>query len=171
MRIFVDTEFTSFSDPRLIALGAALEEPLESTASFYGVLTDFPVKVCTPFVVGNVLPLLEVRASNVRGTRRCVADAFSDWLRLIDDPKTGIDILADDEVDLHLISELLQLAASGPAPQPPTLLLRVKQSAGVRESFSRYFLAHPERHRHNALDDALALRYAIACNPVPSPGE
>lgn len=51
MRVYLDTEFTQFTQPHLISLGLAAEDGRE----FYAAMKNFP----RPFVREVVLPIIE----------------------------------------------------------------------------------------------------------------
>ena len=60
MDIRVYTEFTSLSDPRLIAICAVSGE----TRAFYGIVSNFPKSACTRFVIEHVLLVLDANPAS-----------------------------------------------------------------------------------------------------------
>ncbi len=96
MDIHVDTEFTSLSDPRLIAIGAVAGE----SRSFYGIVSDFPRRACTRFVIEHVLPVLDANPADATLPHDALAHAFCDWLAgLAASGNRSCRLFVDDECD------------------------------------------------------------------------
>ncbi len=142
--VFVDSEFTSFAEPRLISVGAVASD----SASFYCELSDWPEAHCSEFVRASVLPHLEGGAV----AHPVAADAFARWLaeRAASGPVT---IVSDSGFDRWALADLLgseDLPAGADWRLVPLDVERLDDSAralGLR--------------RHHALDDARALRHAL----------
>ena len=154
--IFIDTEFSSLSDPRLISVAAVTEDGRR----FYAATDDVPMSVCSPFVREQVLPRLDLGRADVVGSHATVARAFSTWLLELGRDVDGRTLLVDDECDRELVTRLLQ-GARIPRVAMPTCLLIPMAGTTMVATFEAVFITHPERLRHNALDDALAFRHAV----------
>ena len=161
--VFIDTEFTSLSDPRLIAIGAVTEEG----STFYGIVNDFPRAACTRFVVENVLPALGAHPADARLGFAALARTFCTWL---DDAlnRHGCRtppacLIVDDECDRELVRQLLEKGGWIDSPETcVSFYLRpLASEEGGLDRFNQWFDSHPERRRHNALEDAMAYRWAI----------
>jgi diamine N-acetyltransferase len=142
--VFVDSEFTSLEEPRLISVGAAATD----SATFYCELSDWPEEHCSEFVRASVLPRLEGGAVS----HPIAADALTRWLaeRAASAPVT---IVSDSGFDRWALADLLgseDLPAGAEWRQVPLDAERLDHSA--RELGLR---------RHHALDDARALRHAL----------
>jgi RimJ/RimL family protein N-acetyltransferase len=142
--VFIDSEFTSLAEPRLISLGATATDG----ADFYCELSDWPRSSCSDFVRETVLPLLDGDAV----PHPVAAESFTHWLdqRAQQVPVT---LVSDSGFDRWAIADLL-----GREDLPPQCTwLRVPihyeqldvavEGLGLR--------------RHHALDDARALRRTI----------
>lgn len=142
--VFVDSEFTSLAEPRLISVGAVATD----TTAFYCELNDWPAEHCSEFVRESVLPQLEGGAV----PHPVAADAFARWIaeRAASAPVT---IVSDSGFDRWALADLLgreDLPAGAEWRQVPLDVERLDDSAralGLR--------------RHHALDDARALRHAL----------
>ncbi len=142
--VFVDSEFTSLAEPRLISVGAVAGD----AAAFYCELNDWPAEHCSEFVRESVLPLLEGGAV----PHPEAADAFARWIaeRAAASPVT---IVSDSGFDRWALADLFgreDLPAGARWQRVPVDAERLDDSAralGLR--------------RHHALDDARALRHAL----------
>jgi diamine N-acetyltransferase len=142
--VFVDSEFTSLAEPRLISIGAAATDD----ATFYSELSGWRTEHCSDFVRASVLPQLEGGAV----PHPVAADAFTRWVaeRAEAAPVT---IVSDSGFDRWALADLLgreDLPAGAEWRQVPLDVERLDASAralGLR--------------RHHALDDARALRHAL----------
>ena len=160
MDIHVDTEFTSLSDPRLISIGAVAGE----TRSFYGIVSDFPKRACTRFVIEHVLPALDANPADAALPHDALAHAFCDWLAGLAASANGsCRLILDDECDRELVGQLLRRGDWSDADFSAAIWQRrLSNEDNSLQLFERYFELNPERCRHNALDDARAYRYALA---------
>ena len=145
--VFVDSEFTSLAEPRLISVGAVATD---STA-FYCELDDWSHERCSEFVRDTVLPLLDGDAV----PHMVAAESFLRWIseRAAKSPTT---IISDSGFDRWAVADLLgreDLPAGVDwlrVPVPYEELDTAAASLGLR--------------RHHALDDARALRHLVLPN-------
>lgn len=100
VRLFLDTEFTDFTDPELISIGIVDENSRE----FYGESTSFRREACSTFVVETVLPLLG-QSSGIVGTQQHIAYKLEHWLE--EYRESGVIICVDYHTDWHLFQVLL----------------------------------------------------------------
>lgn len=150
MRVFVDTEFTSFSDPRLISVGLVAEDRRE----IYRELTDgWTVANCTSFVCDVVLPLLH-HDQGVAVTRSQCARDICIWLESLGQPVT---LIANAEEDLYLLGELIKLGGEG-APMIEWELLGSSHKELLFQIQQALINSGVGNARHNALADARSLR-------------
>lgn len=160
MDIYVDTEFTSLSDPRLIAIGAVASD----TGAFYGIVSDFPKRACTRFVIEHVLPVLDANPADAILPFDALARAFCVWLaRLAGSGEGNCRLIVDDECDCELVGQLLR--RSGWSDADISAAFSQRRLSGEDKSLrliERYFELSPNRRRHNALDDARAYCYAMS---------
>lgn len=156
MNVFIDTEFTSLSDPRLLSIGAVADE----TEYFYGVLDDVPRSVCSPFVRDFVLPLLDARPPDARGSHHVVARAFAAWLAP-PDAEGGHVLFMEDLCDVEMLDSLSNGTEWWDKGVCEIRILSLANGTREATAFRDWFAADSGRHRHNALDDAFAYRHAI----------
>ena len=152
MRVFMDTEFTDFSNPRLISVGLVAEDGQE----FYCELADgWSREHCTEFVLDTVLPLLgegPLMAREVAGPR------MLEWLASIDDTIT---VVSDTEIDWRLVMTLIWLHANDDVDIAGELLSMPGFAMARRhEDVLEELLANDPR-RHHALVDARALKKSV----------
>jgi len=142
--VFIDSEFTSLAEPRLISLGAVATDG----ANFYCELSDWPRSSCSEFVRATVIPLLDGDAV----PHPVAADSFTRWLgeRALAAPVT---LVSDSGFDRWAMADLL-----GREDLPPGCdWLRVPIHYEQLDSA----VAGLGLRRHHALDDARALRHTI----------
>jgi hypothetical protein len=101
MKLFLDTEFTDFTNPELISIGIVDENGRE----FYAERNDFPRELCSDFVRETVLPLLGQYPPGIVGTKRSISHALSSWLR--EYSESGMVICVDYQTDWDLFLDLL----------------------------------------------------------------
>ena len=156
MRIFLDTEFTDFSAPRLISFGLASEDGRE----FYAELTDgWQPEHCTEFVTDVVLPLLGGDPA-ARLSRDAAGEHLAHWLTGIEESVT---LIYDTETDWRLLSQLLWpwqdvVAVEGVLLGWPGFAM-ARRHEDLLEA-----LLHDNPRRHHALVDARALRDSVLQN-------
>lgn len=154
MRVFLDTEFTDFTDPRLISFGLAAEGGSE----FYAELSDgWLSEHCSTFVREVVLPRLD--RSNSSTVRTSEASAkLNKWLAALG---KNVTLIYDAEVDWELLSRLLRCIPEHGIQINATLL------SWPGFAMARHFELllkenqHDDAMRHHALCDARALRSAV----------
>ena len=107
MRLFLDTEFTDFTDPEMISIGIVDENGRE----FYAESTSFRREACSEFVVETILPLLG-QSNSIVGTQQHIAGQLERWLEQYRD--VGAVICVDYYTDWYLFQGLLsQLPVRG----------------------------------------------------------
>jgi len=142
--VFIDSEFTSLIEPRLISLAAVATDG----ASFYCELSDWPRSSCSQFVRSTVLPLLDGDAV----PHPVAADSFVRWLGERAE-KTPVTLVSDSGFDRWALADLL-----GREDLPPGCAwLRVP----IHYEQLDAAVAGLGLRRHHALDDARALRQII----------
>ncbi|MFC5429463.1 hypothetical protein ACFPTO_11725 [Paraburkholderia denitrificans] len=149
MLLFLDTEYTGLGQrpPKLISLALVAED---GSREFYVELSDtWTLDDCTPFVLREVLPLLD-------GPRRPLDVARAQLSAWLEDAPRSVQIACDSETDWRF---LLDLAGT---PQPPSLLdhyfdLRPLIDTAIYDrAVTAYYETDP--HIHHALVDARAYR-------------
>jgi hypothetical protein len=154
VRVFLDTEFTDFTDPKLISCGLVAENGSE----FYVELSDaWMPEQCSEFVQSVVLPRLDRSAA----TTLCRSEAgvhLAEWLASQGNSAT---LIHDAAVDWHLCAELLR-AAPGIGTRIAPQLLSWPGSAMARHYalLLAKNLAN-DAMRHHALFDARAVQRAV----------
>lgn len=155
MRVFMDTEFTNFSEPELISIGLVAQ----CGAEFYAELSEgWRPERCSPFIVESVLPLLVCSA----GTALSLRDAsrgLANWLAALgSDPI----LVFDAPVDELLLRRLLQASSVS-----ADIAVNMQPLCWPGCAMARHFelllsqlLTHNTR-RHHALVDARAMRQAV----------
>lgn len=177
MRIFLDTEFTDFLDPRLISLGLVTEDGLYE---FYGeVLIHDWMGHESDFVRAVVVPLLNGPATSIEELRTKVIAWFSSL------PYAETQAIIDTQTDWALLAEEC-LEGYGPAKlvTTPTFIhvelaveaqvhaskFGMSSQEKVRRNFdadrtyhqeqTRYF-SDTKQKQHHALTDARAMRHGF----------
>lgn len=152
MRVFLDTEFTDFSNPRLISAGFVAEDGRE----FYCELADgWAISHCNEFVHHTVLPLLGGVGAM---TREDAGARLVDWLASLDD---NITVVSDIDADWRLVMGLIwphpndDVAITGALISYPSFAMARRHEDLLRE------LLENEPARHHALIDARALRKTV----------
>lgn len=101
MRLFLDTEFTDFTNSELISIGLVDENGRE----FYAESTSFRREACSDFVNETVLPLLGQYPAALVGTKQHIAYRLEAWLE--DYRDSGATICVDYQTDWDLFLDLL----------------------------------------------------------------
>ena len=101
LKLYIDTEFTSFECRHLLSFGAVSED---GNHEFYQEVTDYPDDTCSPFVIKHVLNLLDHARYGM--TYDQVARTLSTWIDSIGVP--DIEVIVDYSGDIELMQELLQ---------------------------------------------------------------
>ena len=154
LRIFLDTEFTDFLNPKLISIGLVSEDGRE----FYAELIDgwWP-KQCSMFVVEGVLPCLD-RSATCTMSRAEAAICLMYWLSQFG---SELDVVSDLPVDWLLMSELLQVQNSSATAITHHRLVWPGAAMARHCQLLLEDSLGGNAKRHNALVDARALRYAV----------
>ena len=161
MRVYLDTEFTRFTQPQLISIGMAAEDGRE----FYAVSKSFSFKQCSAFVRNVVLPIIE-HGPTAALDRRELQASLKQWLK---DSAEPVDIVCDFDVDAELLLELIdgqndlrlrEFNVGGVS------VLSGDEYAEIAEGIDAYFAQPRQWPRHHALEDARALRHACAGSNV-----
>lgn len=162
MDCYLDAEFTSHEDPRLISIGLVCDDG----RTFYGEVSDVDLTGCSDFVVAHVLPLLN-RAAGARMSRQVLAETLGAWLRDVR-PKH---VVSDFEGDWRLLHALMEgggaacleaLDAVKKKIIPPEAVRGAEFRLAVRSAYDS--LPDKGRTRHHALTDARAL--AVVCKSM-----
>lgn len=157
-RIYIDTEFSDFTDTQLISLGAVTEDGQE----FYVELNPLP-SAMSDFVQAHVLPLLE--GGNCQIQRDKFKECFAAWAAQFDDPV----LISDSGWDLAMVRSGFGRA---PIHQPGTLnyfdlrltlvtipALSKEAQALFDQTLAQQFAADPRQH--HALVDARAFKASL----------
>jgi diamine N-acetyltransferase len=142
--VFIDSEFTSLAEPRLISVGAVATDG----ANFYCELSDWPRSSCSEFVRDTVLPLLDGDAV----PHPVAAESFARWLgeRTEHAPVT---LISDSGFDRWAMADLLGREDLPPGCEWLRVPIHYEQLDSAVEGLGL--------RRHHALDDARALRHTI----------
>ena len=103
MRLFLDTEFTDFTNPEMISIGIVDENGRE----FYAESTQFRREACSHFVNEIVIPLLGQYPDAIVGTQEHIAHRLVEWLELY--RESGAIVSVDYATDWDLFLDLLSL--------------------------------------------------------------
>jgi hypothetical protein len=101
MRLFLDTEFTDFTNPEMISIGIVDENGRE----FYAESTQFRREACSQFVNEIVIPLLGQYPDAIVGTQEHIAHRLVEWLELY--RESGAIVSVDYATDWHLFLDLM----------------------------------------------------------------
>ncbi len=147
MRYFIDTEFTDFTDSRLISLALVGEDGSE----FYGEVSDFEQPRCNNFVRAVVLPQLGKFPGRSMPLIQ-LRDELQAWLLAV--PLKPRPVLCyDSGADYELVTDLL----GGPLPRGwkhENVFLKIDA-----ERWAQYIAVHGSEH--HALYDARANAFAF----------
>jgi hypothetical protein len=152
MRVFLDTEYTDFRNPRLISVGLVAED---GRTLYFELADGWTREHCTEFVIDTVLPLLDGGSMMMR---EVAGSRMFDWLASLNDSVT---VVSDTETDWRLVMTLIwpyankDLAIAGEQLSWPGFTMARRHDDLLKE-----LLANDPR-RHHALVDALALRRAV----------
>ena len=166
MRVYLDTEFTQFTQPTLISIGLAAEDGRE----FYAVMKSFPLQQCSVFVREVVLPIIE-QWPNTTLDRRELRQLLRQWFSESAEP---LQIVCDFATDVELLIELIDgdtnhaLRAFNIAS---VTVLSAPQYEHITDAVDRYFTESRQWPRHHALEDARALRHACTESNVTASRE
>jgi hypothetical protein len=165
--IFLDTEFTSLSEPYLVSAGMVDEHGRELYLELEGISPE----ICSPFVVEHVLPLLDGPELRPADFARRICDFLCRYTDLGSSVPgrplgdAGISLFCDaPRYDIELLKPFLpsglrwEMAVPSFDSEPEENAFRREQEAAYAGGL----------RRHHALDDARALRRAWqALHPPP----
>lgn len=157
MRVYLDTEFTQFTQPHRISIGFAADDGRE----FYAVVKSIPLHQCSAFVREIVLPIIQHWPSATLD-RRELRQSLQQWLNESAEP---LEIVCDFATDAELLLELIdgQTALDPRAFNIASVtVLSAVQCEQITPAVDRYFTEPRQWPRHHALEDARALRHACA---------
>ncbi|HXF44733.1 MAG TPA: GNAT family N-acetyltransferase [Burkholderiaceae bacterium] len=142
--VFVDSEFTSLAEPRLISIGAVATDG----AAFYCELSDWPRDAASAFARDKVLPRLDGEAV----PHPVAAESFVRWLgeRAAQGPVT---LVSDSGFDRWALADLLGSEDLPHRCDWMRVPLAVEELDAVAAAL--------RLRRHHALDDARALLRAL----------
>jgi hypothetical protein len=153
--VFLDTEFTNWSTPRLISIGLV---DLSGERNFYAELTDtYMATHCSTFVRERVLPLLT--GAEAQLTSRECRDALVAWFAGFGGP---VEIVSDClEYDFYVLLDLL--GHDWPANLPQVgLQFDARNDRAIQPNLVdarlHYYRGNSAQQKHHALHDALAMR-------------
>jgi len=153
MRVFLDTEFTSFTDPQLISCGLVAE----NGAEFYAEITDcWQIEQCSDFVLDVVLPRLGHSPDSTMNRYEAGMKLYS-WLSTLDN---NITLISDAKVDIQLVVKLMRSVPNCGLTLDPQLLIW-PGAAMARHCAILLAKAHSDDTRHHALVDARVLRETV----------
>jgi len=157
MRVYLDTEFTQFTQPQLISIGLVADSGRE----FYAVMKSFPVRKCSAFVREVVLPIIEHWPSTTLD-RSELRQSLKQWLNEAAEP---LEIVCDFATDAELLIELIDGERNHALRQfniASVAVLSVTQCEQITDAVDSYFTVPRQWPRHHALEDVRALRYVCA---------
>lgn len=157
MRVYLDTEFTQFTQPELISIGLAAEDGRE----FYAVMKSFPRQHCSAFVREVVLPIIEHWPSTTLD-RSELRQSLKQWLNEAAEP---LKIVCDFATDADLLIELIDGNTDHVLRKfniTGFTVLSATQCEQITDALDSYFDEPRQWPRHHALEDARALRHACA---------
>ena len=155
MRVYLDTEFTQFTQPQLISIGLAAEDGRE----FYAVSKSFSLEQCSAFVRNVVLPIIEDWPIATLDRRELRA-SLRQWLNESAEP---VEIVCDFVIDAELLLELIDGQTDFSLREFNVAGVSVISGvafAEIAESVDAYFTEPRQWLRHHSLEDARALRHA-----------
>lgn len=144
--VFIDTEFTCFSDPQLISIGLAA-----STGEEFYAEVPYSFGSCSEFVREVVVPLL---GKEVAYPYDELHSLLRNWFTVVKAAES-ITICYDSECDRTLF---LQVFDNRP---PHFIRFRDVGERNINELLRYEFHVKNNLPEHHALYDALALRYAF----------
>jgi hypothetical protein len=164
MRVYLDTEFTQFTQPQLISLGLAADDNRE----FYAVMKNLSRHQCSAFVQDIVLPIIDDDPNPPLDGAE-FRQSLLLWLQQCNEP-------AEIVCDFTLDAELLMNLVVGDTKRAliefnigRIAILAPAQYEQTADAVDAYFAAPRDWPRHHALEDARALRAAcVALSSLPA---
>lgn len=158
MKIFFDTEFTSYTDvnARLISIGLTTEDGCE----FYSELTDtYGLSICSSFVVETVLPLLE--GGSCRMTYRELTFRLKNWIEAMDAQELLL-ISDSPPIDFPFIQDMFDKIGwpynLSKKCEPLNFSIGINNER-FRQAMENFWL-HNAGRQHHALMDARSILFA-----------
>lgn len=148
MLLFIDTEFSGFTDAQLISMGLISED---GRHEFYAERNDVPEADCSTFVRTNVLPLLGPALQRI--SRREFAFRLWQWLK----GRGQCSIVVDYQGDWDLLKDLLGYRLPNNVYPKPLLLGELSGMPAFLREYYGYFSLNGMQE-HHALHDARANR-------------
>jgi len=146
MLIFMDTEFTDFTDTQLISIGLVTE----SNQQFYAELNDFNPRCCSDFVKEVVLPQLGKNPARVMNMEQ-LRKKLTAWLFQF--AKHNPVICYDYDGDWTLFEHAMQ-------DDIPSWLSNKNVYAKINDLVLEQFFLATGLSEHHALHDAMANRFS-----------
>jgi hypothetical protein len=175
LRVYIDTEFTDFTNTDIISLGACAENGME----FYGENSDFIRSYSSPWVESNIYPMLDFSKFGMKRVE--LSARFWTWIEEL--PCANVIISYDYETDWKLVNDLFNcephpkiiktenlyhrifeacdqhvIALGGTNDQYHKMVEKVRKE--FQGSLDTYF-SNPNIRRHHALDDAIGNKLAF----------
>ncbi len=149
MLVFIDTEFTNFSNPQLISIGLAAA----TGETFYAEI-PYQRAECSDFVKEVVIPLLGANPTSDSCDADELRERLRTWLSIVK-RHDDMDVCFDSEYDWQFFSQIF-------SNQPPAFC-RARNIGfyEVNELLRYEFHEKNQKPEHHALNDAEALRYAF----------
>lgn len=148
-KVFIDTEFTDFTDPKLISIGMAAD----SGEEFYAEV-PYPQNQCSAFVRETVIPLLGRPPNSACSTDELGAKIIN-WLELVRRGSGDVKICFDYQTDWDLFVSALDCYV------PSWCVPRLISARNINELLRYAFHKKHNLPEHHALYDAMATRYAF----------
>jgi hypothetical protein len=154
MLVFIDTEFTNFTDMEMISIGLV---SADKSKEFYMENANYNRHACSPFVKEIVIPLLTVNL-DVMQAKFKIEDALREWIESFNEPvEIVIDYLGDWEILIDLFGGLGSTSPTNMSKQPIFVqaLVDFNEQAGAAyvKGCQQYF-DETGQHPHHALSDA-----------------
>jgi hypothetical protein len=149
MMLFLDTEYTGFSQPvddrKLLSLALVAED---GRSEWYAELSGWTMADCDPWVQRHVLPLM----TGPSMTREIARASLRNWFSTM--PRS-VQAACDSPIDWWFLQKLLGTRPPNLGPQRDDLAPLIN-TPSYNNTLTTYFAAgHPE---HHALHDARAYR-------------
>lgn len=155
MNIFIDTEFTDFTNPQLISIGLVAASGEELYAE-----VPYVEPACSTFVKEVVIPLLG-DPQGAACSKEELRERLRTWLDLVRPSNETLEICFDFQTDWNLIANAL--GDSVPSWCQARLIGRE-----INELLRYDFHKRNQLPEHHALYDARAMQYAFRERPPVS---
>jgi hypothetical protein len=145
-QIYIDTEFTGFSDPKLISIGLVAETRQE----FYAEV-KFNIEECSEFVRETVIPLLNKKEKLSLGDLRANLTAWIETVR----ESGSVRLCFDSDYDRKMLESVFK------NDFPNGIVFQRIPASFVNQLKQYEFHVVNKQPEHHALCDARALKYAV----------